>query len=149
MLVYPTHNLPIENGEKIFLFYTGGAAGTGAGMPMAMGMMWIMRDRFAGMAHSRREPGELITKPLTIERDKLEVNAERLFAGAVQVGVRRPDGEFIDGYGLDDCRVDLAGGARTAVRWKDKADLRELRGRTVWLHFRVDGAALYAYRLYD
>ena len=149
VLVYPTHNLPIENGEKIFLFYTGGAAGTGAGMPMAMGMMWIMRDRFAGMAHSRREPGELITKPLTIERDKLEVNAERLFAGVVQVGVRRPDGEFIDGYGLDDCRVDLAGGARTAVRWKNKADLRELRGRTVWLHFRVDGAALYAYRLYD
>ena len=99
VLVYPTHNAPIENGEKIFLFYTGGAAGTGAGMPMAMGLMWIMRDRFAGMAHSRREPGELLTKPLRIERDKLEVNAERLFAGAVQVGVRRTDGGFIDGYG--------------------------------------------------
>ena len=116
---------------------------------MAMGLMQIHQDRFAGMSHSRREPGELITKPLTIERSKLQINAERLLAGVVQVGVRRPNGEFIDGYGLADCRIDLAGGARTQVRWKDKADLHALRGHKVWLHFRVDGAALYSYRFYD
>lgn len=34
----------------------------------------------------------------------------------------------------------------TLVRWKSKLDLSELCGKTVTLHFEIQGAALCAYR---
>ena len=151
ILVYPSHNEPIAVGNRLYIYYTGGrAGGFSRGIDMAMGVMWIVRDRFVGMAHSRREPGELITKPIVVEQPKLQVNAERLLKGEVRVGLRDVGGDFIPGYGLEDSRIDLMSAtARTPVRWKDHRDLSELRGRKIHLHFQVDGASLYAYRFYD
>ena len=147
LLVYPTHNAPIRVGERLYIFYTGGSAHR---LDMSMGVMWIGRDRFVGMAHSRREPGELITKPVTLEHARIAVNAVRLHKGVVRLGLRHSNGDWIDGYGLQESRIDLSAGSdRTPARWKDKADVSELKGKKVWLHFQVDGASLYAYRFYD
>ena len=38
---------------------------------------------------------------------------------------------------------------RNPVRWKSKKDLSELRGRRVYLHFRISGAVLYSFRFTD
>lgn len=54
---------------------------------------------------------------------------------------------MLPGYGFDECRVDYeARWIYTPVRWQAKPDLFELRGKTVKLHFEIQGAALHAYR---
>ena len=111
-LVYPTHNPPWRVGDRLHIYYTGagpkadGRAG-GADMDMAIGVATIGLDRFAGLAHTRGEPGRLLTKPFRVERDRLEVNAELHFGRHdVRVAVKDAEGEDIPGYALDACRVD-------------------------------------------
>ena len=151
-LIYPTHNAPIRLGDKVHIFYTGGGAKTDPkkGIPMSIGLATVGRDRFAGMAHWRgKDPGRLSTKPFEVKRLRLEVNAELLELAPVRVAVVGADGSALPGYGFDDCRPGEPAGVYTPVRWKDKADLSELKGKNVALRFEVRGAVLYGYRLSD
>jgi len=151
-LIYPTHNAPIRLGDKVHIFYTGGGAKADPkkGIPMSIGLATVGRDRFAGMAHWRgKDPGRLSTKPFEVKRLRLEVNAELLELAPVRVAVVGADGSALPGYGFDDCRPGEPAGVYTPVRWKDKADLSELKGKNVALRFEVRGAVLYGYRLSD
>jgi hypothetical protein len=152
VLIYPTHNAPIRVGDRLFIYYTGGGAMTAGptpdcpGLPMAIGLASIRIDRFAALAHLRDAPGELLLKPLVIAKPRLLLNLEALLGPQVQLAALAPDGSVIPGYGFEESEIDLySDPCRCPARWKGKPDLSELIGREVWLHFRIQGAALYSY----
>ena len=153
-LVYPTHNAPFRVGEQLYIFYTGGGPPETVGqlgLDMAIGLMTIPLDRFAGLVHRRRGVGELLTKPVDVIHGGLEVNVEPLTSGKASVAILTPDRQTIDGYGHDDCQIgDLdRHQIRTRVRWREKEDLVALRGQQVRLQVRIDGGAFYAFRFAD
>jgi hypothetical protein len=149
-LIYPTHNAPIRIGERLFVFYTGGGAKKDPkkGIPMSIGVATIGLDRFAGLANWRgRTAGKVVTKPLPITRPQLEINLESLEAIPPRVALLAEDGRPLPGYGLDDSTIELSGDRiYSSVRWRDKADLSDLRGGKVKLQFEIKGAVLYSFR---
>ncbi len=152
VLIYPTHNPPIRIGDQLYIFYTGGGVKTNPkkGVPMAIGVATIGLDRFAAMANWRGNQGLLVTKPTEVTGSHLQINAEFLEAVPIQVALSSADGTMLPGYGFEECQMDIEPTAiYTPVRWKDKADLSELRGQPIKLHFKFKGAALYGYRITD
>ena len=117
-------------------------------MDMAIGVMTIGLDRFVGLANRRRAPGSLLTRPLVIERDQLEVNAEPLMQGRLKVAVLTPDEKLIPGFGHEHCTLQemKPGKTRYRIRWTDHADLASLRGQSIRLLFYIESTVLYGYR---
>lgn len=155
-LIYPTHNEPVRIDDILYIYYTG--AGNGkrnedGPIPMSIGVATIGLDRFAGFAHSRDEPGLLLTKPIFIEHSRLQVNVESHFSpfsDSLRVSVHDINGDNIPGYTLEESVVDHhAEGIRKPAYWKGRSTLNELKGKKVHLQFEVKGAILYSYRLYD
>jgi len=150
VLIYPTHNPPIRIGDRLFIFYTGGGAKTDPdkGIPMSIGVATIGLDRFAGLANWRGKPeGKVVTQPFELERHQLQVNVETLELNPVRVAVSSEDGTVIPGYDFADSIVNCQPERiYSPVRWRDHADLSELRGRKVKLIFKLTGAILYSYR---
>lgn len=153
ILIYPTHNAPIRIGHRLFIFYTGGGAKTNPkrGIPMSIGLATIGLERFAALASWRSSsPGLVTTKPIEVALPTLEGNAESFELHPLRVAVSTADGAMLPGFGFEDCRMEYdARRIHTPVRWRDKTDLAELRGRKVKLHFEIKGAALYGYRFSD
>jgi len=149
-LIYPTHNAPIRIGDRLHIYYTGGGVKTDAkkGIPMAIGLATIGVDRFAALACWRsRGPGRLLTKPVMVNRPRLEVNVESFELQPVRVAVCSEDGMSLPGFGLDDSQAEYDHSkVYTTVWWKNRRDLTELRGKKVRLRFEVRGAALYSFR---
>jgi len=152
-IIFPTHNAPIRIGDELFIYYSGAGAMTAGsspdspGEPMAIGVACIGLDRFAGLAHSRYTPGELLTRQMVIEKPNLSLNVEALKKGEVRLAVLNLDGSFVPGYEFDDSEIDIHRDPyRSAAKWKTKPDLSELIGREVWLHFQIVGSVLYSYR---
>ena len=154
-MAYPTHNPPWRVGDKLHIYYTGASATEAQSgrrdMDMAIGVMTIGLDRFVGLANRRRAPGSLLTKPLVIERDQLEVNAEPLMQGRLKVAVLTPDEKLIPGFGHEHCTLQemKPGKARYRIRWTDHADLSSLRGQTIRLLFYIESTVVYGYRFSD
>lgn len=149
-LVYPTHNPPVRVGNELFIYYTGIGHGTKRGPEItyasSIGVMTIRLDRFAGLAHSRGEPGVLVTRPVEVTGDVAQVNAEPgISTQGVRVGLKNPDWSDIEGYALDECAPVTEDLVRGAVTWRGK-DVSALRGRKVVLSFEVGGMTLYSYR---
>ena len=152
LLAYPTHNAPCLVGDRLLIFYTGGAPteDDGRGQHMSIGVASVRLDRFAGLAHRRRTPGQLVTKPLEVPHRGLEINAEPLYQSSVRLAIERADGSPIDGYGLEQSQIRLDPmQARVPARWKNKPDLAELQGQQVRLRFEIKQASLYAYRFFE
>jgi len=97
-------------------------------------------------ANAPRTGGTLVTRPVVFSGDHLSLNFSTSAAGRIRVGIERPDGTPIAGYGLDDCG-DLYGDTvdRTVV-WKDGSDVRSIAGQPVRLRFELTDADLYSYR---
>ncbi|GBC96479.1 hypothetical protein HRbin16_02283 [bacterium HR16] len=89
--------------------------------------------------------GEVLTKPLMLQGERLQINYATSAVGSAKVEVTDPRGNPIKGFSADDC-VEMYGDEVEAdVRWKD-ADIRSLRGKPVRLRFLLRDADLYAFR---
>ena len=91
------------------------------------------------------EWGSVLTKPLVVEGSELRVNVDS-WRGRVKVEVlNADDGQSFPGYTFDESIPAMVDSIDEPVRWREKADLAELRGRTVRLRFSVLQAELYAF----
>lgn len=89
--------------------------------------------------------GEVLTRPLTLQGDRLQINYATSAVGSVKVEITDPRGNPVRGFTADDCPEIYGDEVEAEVKWKN-ADLRNLRNRNVRLRFLLRDADLYAFR---
>ncbi|GIS61900.1 MAG: hypothetical protein CM1200mP2_41250 [Planctomycetaceae bacterium] len=93
------------------------------------------------------EGGDLVTKPVRFEGDRLSLNMSTSAAGSVRVEIQGKDGKPLPGYSLADAHPSTE---IHSVWWLPGKGARDQRGilsdKTVRLRFRVEDADLYSYR---
>ena len=92
--------------------------------------------------------GELVTRPLVFEGDRLEINFSTSAAGSIQVEIQDEQGQAIPGYALSDCAEIFGDRLDQVVSWADKPELGPLAGKPVRLKFVLKDADLYSIRFH-
>lgn len=90
--------------------------------------------------------GELLTKPLTFQGDRLRLNFASSAAGDVRVELQDEAGQPLPGFQLDDCPPIFGDSLDRIVTWTQGADVKKLAGRVVRLRFAIRDADLYAFQ---
>jgi len=105
----------------------------------------IRQDGFVS-AHAPMSGGELVTKPLTFEGSRLEMNLSTAAAGGAQVELQDRAGRPIDGYSLGECPEIYTDSIQHTVKWKSGADVSQLAGRPVRLRLALSDADVFSFR---
>ena len=93
------------------------------------------------------EGGELVTKPIRFEGNRLSLNVSTSAAGSVRVEIEDADGKPLPGYSLEDAHPLYGDSLDLKAAWKGReTDVGSLAGSTVRLRFRVEDADVYSYR---
>ena len=91
--------------------------------------------------------GELVTKPLKFEGNRLSLNLSTSAAGSVRVEIQDAQGQPIPGFTHDDAQDLYGDSLDLAAAWKDNTtDVSRLAGRPVRLRFVVRDADLYSFQ---
>jgi hypothetical protein len=116
------------------------------GQPTAHLRRYSMRlDGFAKL-QAGYDGGELISKPLTFDGRRLELNFETSAAGGIRVEIQEPDGTPIPGYSLDESAETIGNEIGRVVSWKGGEGVGPLAGRPVRLRFVLKDASVYAFQ---
>jgi hypothetical protein len=117
----------------------------------AIGLATTRLDGFAAW-ETGEQAGELLTQTIRCNGDRLFVNADAT-KGSLRVEVWDERGEPIPGFEADSCdpvSADTLSDDNSGwIRWKNKPDLRELKGKTIQLRFLLRNARLYSIRISD
>lgn len=118
------------------------------GQPTARLQRYSLRlDGFAS-ARAVYEGGELITKPIRFDGDRLMLNFATSAAGGIRVEIQDAAGTPLPGFSLDDA-VELIGNEiEREVRWKHGADVSKLAQQPVRLRLVMKDADVYALRFH-
>ena len=91
--------------------------------------------------------GELRTKPIRFDGQRLTLNLSTAAAGDVRVEIQDAEtGTAIPGFSLADCPPVFGDAHDRVVHWENGPDVSELAGRLIQLRFVIQDADLYAYR---
>jgi hypothetical protein len=96
--------------------------------------------------HATAERGQLVTKPLRFQGDRLVLNFVTAPRGSVRVELQRADGKPLPGLSLDDCQPLRGDAVAQGVSWGTTADLRRWAGQPVRLCFELKDADLFSFR---
>ncbi len=88
--------------------------------------------------------GELVSKPLGVSGDRLEINYSTSAAGSIRVEIQDAQGVPIEGYKLDDSVEIFGDEIERALAWKSGSDVARLAGKPVRLRFVMKDADLYS-----
>ncbi len=89
--------------------------------------------------------GELITKPLRFQGDRLSLNFSTSAAGQIQVEIQdAATGKPIPGFSLADCRPVIGNEIDRTVHWKSKTPLADVAKSAIRLRFVLKDADLFA-----
>lgn len=136
---YPARNV-VQTGPTELSFF----ANQNYGQPTAHLRRYSLRlDGFARV-RAPYEGGELLTRPLTFDGDRLSLNFATSAAGGIRVELQEPDGRPIPGFALADAVETIGNEIDRPVRWRGGADVGPLAGRPVRLRFAMKDASLYA-----
>jgi hypothetical protein len=143
--------------DRIRFYYTGfnipyglaakdrsaaGGVEKGERMQRAIGLATLRLDGFLAL-RAAGTPGALVTRPLLIEGDALEVNAA--VREDLRVEVQDDRGRALPGYAAADCLPIRGDGLRVPVRWRSNAGVAALRGRAARLRFVMTEGDLFAF----
>ena len=140
-------------GDELWFYYTGFSGDPDNNNPAWMlngmyangstGIAKLRRDGFASMDAGSRG-GTLTTRPVTFDGRHLFVNVD-CPGGEFRAEVLDEAGDVIAPFRAENCQAVSVDGTRVAVRWKEEADLSELRGRPVRFRFHLENGALYSF----
>ena len=102
-------------------------------------------DGFASL-HAPYSGGELITKPLTYEGDRLVLNLSTSAAGSLRVELQTPDGEPIPGFALSECMEIIGDEIDRTVSWRQGPDVSGWAGKPLRIRFQLKDADLYSFQ---
>ena len=107
--------------------------------------------RLDGLASVRagHDGGELLTKPLVFEGDRLEANFATSAAGGVRVELQDAGGVPIPGFTLEDSIELIGNEVARDVTWRGAPDLEALAGTPVRMRFVLGDADLFSFRFVD
>ena len=147
--IQPAPNIVTWN-DKHWIYYVGrpiSHSGQGsAGAPTGIALATVPLDRFVSLTASHRL-GWATTRPFRVEGEEVEVNLE-VPNGELTVEVLDADGEPIPGFSREEALVlRQVDGLRVPVRWKNRRDLSQLRGRVVKLRLWLRRGSIYAFRI--
>jgi hypothetical protein len=101
-------------------------------------------DGFASL--SSEKSGELLTKPLLVKGNRLELNFVTRPEGEIQVEIQDLLGKPLKGFALDDCEPIRGDEIAATVRWKNGTDTSRLTNQPVRMKFTVKNADLFSFR---
>jgi hypothetical protein len=102
-------------------------------------------DGFAS-AQAPYSGGELLTRPLRFEGNRLTLNFSTSAAGSIRVEIQDATGQPLPGFTLDDAIETIGNEIERTVEWKCGGDLSSLAGQPVRLRFVMQDADLFALR---
>ena len=110
------------------------------------GMAWAIWDegRLAGI--EAEKAGEFYASNPIGDASEIQINLRTAARGKVEVELVQKD-NVLPGFSFAECVPVTGDHAWTTLRWKDKKDLTELRGKKVQLHFRLTQAKIFGYRI--
>lgn len=104
-------------------------------------------DGFVSL-HASFDGGEVLTKPIVFEGNRLIINFATSAAGSVRVEIQEPGGKAIAGYSLADCEEIYGDEIEHEVTW-DGPDVSKLAGKPIRLRFVLRDADLFAFGFRD
>ena len=135
-------------GDELYIYYgafsgvsPNGRGGIYAGA--STGLATLRRDGFASM-NAEKEPGNLVTRPLSFSGKRLFVNLDAP-EGRFRAEVLDESGKPIEPFTLENCQPVSGDGTCLAVSWRGADDLARLAGRNVKFRFELDNGKLYAF----
>ena len=90
--------------------------------------------------------GQLVTKPVVFDGNRLAINFSSSAAGGIRVALEDVSGEPFDGFSLSDCHEVFGDSLNRTVAWRGSGDVSGLAGKPVRLRFELKDADLYSFR---
>ncbi len=143
--------MPIIVGDEIWIYYNGSNSSHHLPSPWTEpkkhqvfgGLATLRLDGFVSIDAEEKE-GELTTKLLTFQGNRLNINAQAK-EGSVMVEILKENGRTVKGFDLSDCDKFSGDSVRHTVTWKGNADVSSLQGMPVKLRFYLKKAKLYSF----
>ena len=95
---------------------------------------------------SGEEGGELLTKELTFQGHRLEINYAMQDEGELRVELQDAAGRPLRGFTLADCQVMRGDAIAQAVSWKGGGNLDPLVGKPIRVRFALCNGDLFSFR---
>lgn len=143
---------PVVMGDEIWLYYAGtnrdhdGIVDDSAkGHLSGIGRAVLRLDGFVS-ADAGYEGGEIVTPPVQLAGNRLELNVDTGGGGSVRVEMQDENGLPLDGYTLADASYVCGNSVRMPVRWGEQDGVGTLAGRPVKIRFVLRDCKLYAFQ---
>jgi hypothetical protein len=118
----------------------------------SLGLATLRLDGFAGFEvcpftmHRYGLAASLQSQPVLVSADDLQVNLKG-HRGTARVALLDEGARGIEGYGLTDCLPIDEDNVRATVRWKERNEIRSLRGRKVMFLIQLQSGSVWSFRL--
>ena len=103
-------------------------------------------DGFSSL-HAPWAGGEMVTKPLIFDGDRLSLNMSTSAAGSIRVELQDLHGRPYPGFELENCEVIIGNEIDRSVRWKRWQSLAPLSGRPVRFRFAMNDADIFSLQI--
>ena len=145
--IYIAHGM-VRHGDEIWQYYLGSPQYHSSWTkPSESDRIFRAVQRLDGFisANTPYTGGELTTRRLTFEGDRLVLNIDTGATGFAQVGLLDENGDPIPGFEIDNCIYINGSFTKVAVEWlKTGKDVSALAGRPVQVVIRSRGTKLYS-----
>ncbi len=138
---YPVRGI-ISAGEDKIAFYIQRRYGQ---VDHYLQRLTLRTDGFISV-HAPYGGGEMLTKVVKIEGQKLVLNESTSAAGSIRVEIQDEAGKPLPGFSLDECSEIIGDEIARVVTWKAGSDVSSLSGRPIRLRFVMKDADLYSMR---
>jgi len=140
---------PVLVGDELFIYYGGSRnpardSNPGGPWPIDLGLAKLRRDGFASL-NAGRQPGQIVTRPLTFKGKSLFVNAEVASGGWVKAAVLSREATPIAGYDLQDAVAMTKGTTQGRLTWAAKDQLDASIDDHLRIRFELKDAKLYSF----
>ncbi|MBT4817417.1 MAG: hypothetical protein HON70_17060, partial [Lentisphaerae bacterium] len=139
-----------RRGDLILHYYCGYRSTHGAhpdGAEFEPGAICLATQRLDGFVSmsAGTDTGSLLTLPMIISGERLELNMATAASGSCRVEIVEATGAAIPGFALSDCEPLVGNAVHTPVRWRGSdGGLRGLNSVPVRLRFELRNADLFA-----
>ena len=142
----------LEVDDEIWIYYFAAPTELETGNPeypenapveWSVGLAKLPRDRFVSLNAS--DAGQLTTRPINFQGQRLHVNAAVAEGGELKVEVLTDKGHEVSGYSVSDCVPIVDDKIDMPVEWNSKTNLAGLENSYIRFRFHLKNAKLFSF----